>query len=162
MARRGQLTARHREAAALLVEGLPPVDVAERVKVRRQTVYTWQSLPAFQAEMQRARAAYTARAESELAAARPSAVRALRAIVELGEKGDGDVSTSDVTKAALGLLSASAPPTEAQRQRAMAELLRRLPRELREQVIDTLQGADRETLAALSDSELARLAEGDA
>jgi hypothetical protein len=157
MTKRKTLSPRQRDAAHLLTEGLPPAVVAEQLKCARTTIYRWLTEPLFIAEQQRARAAYTARAESELAAARPSAVRALRAIVERGERGDDSVSTGDLTKAALGLLSASQTPSEAMRQRALTDLLKRLPSTLRANVVEALTGEDRVTLAALSDAELEAL-----
>jgi len=78
------LTAQQLKAIQLLVQGNTTVQVAEALKVRRETLWRWRELPTFKAEYEAALADYFADEKRTLLQLRMKAWKTLNQALEMG------------------------------------------------------------------------------
>lgn len=149
-----------RKAAALLASGTPIGKAAASLGCNESTLWRWQRAPWWADASRLARATVAADTESEMAAGRLEAVRALRRVVAPPDDAEVTADPNEVSSAARALLAASAPPGELTRARARAEAradlaaaLRLEPAEIRDRILARFDG-DTTDLSAFTPEQL--------
>jgi len=155
-ARRARATARGRTAAELFASGMPINRIAAQLRVAPSTLFRWRESEWWPSVYRRALATVAAETESELAAGRLDAVRALRAVVAPPDGKPPTVDAAELSSAARALLSASAPPGELARQRARSELLASLTPSTRALVVAELDEPGLAEIESMTAAELRR------
>lgn len=133
-------------------------EIAAQVGRSERTVRRIRRHPDFAAAVERGRSAIRIEALREGEAGRLEAMRAARRVLRLYADGDAAVEAKDALLGARVILSATQPASDAQRERARAQILAALPGELRAKVLDALDHGEAARLAKMTDEELGALA----
>lgn len=145
------------EIGKLALAGALNKEIATKLKISEGTVRRYRKRPDFDQACERARQALKATSDDAAMVGRSEALEAARVVVRGYRDGVEGIGPREAMQAAALLASASAPPSQTQREAARKDLLSSLSPGLRRQVMAELQAAHAGYLDALSDDELERM-----